>query len=218
MQRDDEMSATDSIIAQLLEYSSHPSELSQQYDAAKDLDELLLIGAERVFIAALSIFFSFKIPKRGVLILRILKHLNRRSYDHHFNLTNRLFSECDVYVARLVVDCARHENYRGSLVGLMRRLVTWSGSKYYITTRMTKDEIKNFKEIHLSILFEIEDHPIVDPNDHFQRIFGALGRKLNRAEIATFVRAAIINTPLRLIEPTHFIRNLNRICPNLTDD
>lgn len=199
------------LLNSLFEAATRKTELALEYDRAKTLDDLFVIASDRVCLAAFQIMSCFRLPKRGTLILALLKRINRSSYDRYWDQSNRMFSECAIFVTSRLCEFI---NQHGSVYAdnqFFEHMTTWAGVQWYNMNKMSADEIERFKTDMTKALIDFEDNPPANDSDHHSRIIDALGRKPLLTEIPEFAKAVTMHDPLRLFEPIHFVPNYERL-------
>jgi len=187
------------------------TELALEYDRAKTLDDLFAVASDRVCLAAFQIMSSFRLPKRGLLILWILKRINRSSYDRYWNQSNRLFSQCVIFVTSALCEFINQEGSVNVDRQFLERMTTAAGVQWYQMTKMSSDEIDRFQSDMINALMDFEDNPPANDSESHSRIIESLGRKPRLSEIPEFFKVVTMDNPLRFVEPIHFVRNYQRL-------
>lgn len=196
----------------LFERALQKSELTLEYDRAANLDDLFIAASKRVCLAAYRIMSSFRIPKRGLLILRLMKRINRSSYNRYWVLENGLMSECLIFIAAGLREFVNSKSGAVADNLFLEQMTTWAGMHWYRLTKMSSEEIASFQEELTSRLIDFEDNPPSTDLEHHSRIRNAIGRKPHSAEIAKFAIAVTMRGHLALLEPEDFVRNYQRLC------
>jgi len=88
----------DALFSQLLEHVNRETEIGKKYASALTLDDLTYMAAAQICIAAASIMFSFRYPKRGSLVLYIMKKVAPSAYTAYRDRDVKLFSQCVLFV------------------------------------------------------------------------------------------------------------------------
>jgi len=200
----------------LFEAVRQKTELALEYDRANTLDDLFAIASDRVCLAAFQIMSSFRLPNRGILILWILKRINRSSYDRYWDQSNRLFSECAIFVTSALREFINQEGSVYADNQFLEQLTTAAGVQWYKITKMSSDEIDRFKTDMTNALIDFEDNPPANDSERHSRIIDALGRKPLLSEVPEFFKAVTMHNPLRFVEPVHFLRNYERLSHGYT--
>jgi len=199
------------LLNSLLEAAMQKTELALEYDRAKTLDDLFVTASERVCLAAFQIMSCFRIPKRGTLILWLLKRINRSSYDRYWDQSNRLFSECAIFVTSRLRELINQDGTVYADSNFFEQLTTWAGVQWYNMMKMSPDEITRFETAMTNALIDFEDNPPASDSEHRSRIIDALGRKPLLVEIPKFAKLVTMHDPLRFVDPIHFLRNYERL-------
>lgn len=200
-----------SLIDELFERVTQKSEIAVEYDRAATLDDLLLTASERLCLAACRIMLSFRLPKRGIVVLQVLKWISPSSYDRYWTQLNNVFSECAIFVAVKLRDHVNRDGNVSASEHFVRQMTTWAAVQWYSINRMSPDEIARFKTAMTSALIDFEDNPPVDDSEHMYRIINALGRKPHLTEIPEFAKSVTLRNPLQLVEPSAFVPNYERL-------
>ena len=94
------MTETEQTFEDLLVAMTKPRIYGKKYLSAETSDDLLLVLGESFCVAAFSIVHIFGLPRRGRLILKLIKALSKQSNDRHHYLYNFTFSHCLIYITR----------------------------------------------------------------------------------------------------------------------
>jgi len=197
----------------LFEFATRKTPVREKYDSAKTVDDLIYFVAEQMLIAAISIMFSLKGPKRGSLILKILRKFKPQSYYAYWNRNNNLFSGCLIFVVnefRKEVENDYHVKLNNDFIV---RIITQTGVIYYSTIRMNEEEKEMLKSVITETIISYENNPLKEHADFLKKIIEAHGKKITKRELAKFLQSTIINNPLGIIEPWSFIENYERFMP-----
>ncbi|HUG66778.1 MAG TPA: hypothetical protein VMM76_03435 [Pirellulaceae bacterium] len=199
------------LLNSLLEAGTRKTELALEYDRAKSLDDLFVTASNRICLAAFQIMSCFRLPKRGMLVLWVLKRINRSAYDRYWDQSNHLFSACAIFVASRLRDFINRDGSVYADDQFFERMTTWAGVQWCNMIKMSPDEIARFTTDMTKAVIEFEDHSPANDAEHHSRIIDALGRKPLIAEIPEFAKAMTMRDPLRFVEPVHFVRNYERL-------
>jgi hypothetical protein len=82
----------------LINFATRKTSIGEKYDSAKSIEDLIYYVSGQFLEATIPIMFSLKGPKRGVLILNIMKHIKPASYLAYWSRNNKIFSACLIYV------------------------------------------------------------------------------------------------------------------------
>jgi len=200
-----------SLVRILAEQAMQRTALSEEYDNAVTMEELMLIATDRVSLAAFQLMSSFRFPRRGLYIIWLLKRVHRSSYDRYWKQQNNLFSECTVFVVARLKDFILTSLNLSLDHQFFRRMTTWAGVNMYTATKMSSEEIARFKSTMANAIARYEDGGPKTDAEQINQITRALGRKPRMREIVNLTQSAILHDPLRLIEPIHFARNYQRL-------
>jgi len=193
-----------------IEFATRKTAIAKKYNSAKSIDDLIYFVSEQMLIAVIPIMFSLKGPKRGNLILKILKKLKPESYYAYWNRNNKLFSECLIFVVdkfKKFVENYYHIKLNNDLIA---RLATQTGVVYYSTLHMDEGEKEMFKNVMAKTIISYEDNPLTEHNDFLKRIIEAHGEKPTTKELAKLLQETTVRDPLVIIEPWDFIENYKR--------
>lgn len=188
-----------------------PTELSLLYDRVEDLGALFAVASRKLHLAAFVIMSEFTLPKRGGIVLSLLKRINRKSYDSYWALMMRLFSECAIFVAVSLQEYVNKNSEAHSEDEFWRELATSVGVRYYTDLKLKKDEIEQFKRVMTRSLLDYEDSLPLDAEQRRQRVFDALGRRPTMMEGAKFIKTTIMHDPMWIAEPDKFASNYARL-------
>ena len=83
---------------QLMSWASQRGHYGKQYDSAKTTNDLMVSLSEALMFSAVSIVQTLRPPKRGRLILWIMKKISRSSYEHFLGTTNGLYVHTILYL------------------------------------------------------------------------------------------------------------------------
>lgn len=203
--------ADEQLLNGLMHGATKKDELSQKYDVAKDIDELILIASERLCISAATIMFSLKGPERGNLILRVLKKIRPKSYESYWNRNNNLFAQCVFLLIEKLKIFMSQKDVSSSTPSLFTQLISWAGVHYYTINHFGHEDKERFKKHLIETLIEYEDNPPKDDNEQLSRIIKAHGKKPKGKELALFINASLISDPLLLLNPFDFVANYRRL-------
>ena len=164
-----------SIVGTLVKNAMQKTALSDEYDNAATMDELMLIAADRVSLAAFQLMSSFRLPRRGLYIIWLLKRVHRSSYDRYWKQQNNLFSECTMFVV------ARLKGFLVTSLNLsldhqfFTRITTWAGVNMYTLTKMSVEEIDRFKSTMANAIADYEDSMPEKDAEQMKRISTSAG-------------------------------------------
>lgn len=199
------------LLNSMFEAATRKTELALEYDRATTLDDLFVTASDRVCLAAFQIMSCFRLPKRGTLVLSLLKRFNRSAYDRYWDQSNRLFSECAIFVTSRLRDFINRDGNVYADAQFFERLTIWAGVQWYSMIKMSPDEIARFKTDMTNALIDFEDNSPANDSEHHHRIIDALGRKPQLTEIPEFAKVVTIRDPIGFVEPIHFTRNFERL-------
>ena len=91
-------------IEDILEFAKHPRYYGQKYLVADSKEKLLLVLGEACCIAAFSLVKILKLPKRGSLVLDLMKVICPHRYRNWFFLHDFSFSHCLIFITRKLRD------------------------------------------------------------------------------------------------------------------
>ena len=181
-----------------------PRTYGKKYLSAETRDDLLLALGEACCVAAFAIVMLFELPKRGSLILRIIKVFSRRAYDRYFYLYHFTFSHCLMYIT------TRLQNTIEPKIGSQAQEiaenayayggVSFSALSWY--SKADKDALRHEMEMRLL------DHApgqVIDEGGLLENIIAGLGRQVPPRQIAQFFRETIADDPLAVVEPFRFV-------------
>lgn len=194
-------------LKQLIDIVTRETDISRKYSKASNIDELNMFFSEQLCIAAASIMLSLKPPKRGALILRLLKYIKPSSYLSYWNRNNKMFSQCILFVLDRFKEYLESTHSKVNLdEKYYDNLAVMSGVYLYNLIGMSDDEREMFKtELKNSIL----GHNYGSPN--ISKIIEAYGEKLRPKKIASLLKSALLCDPLRFVEPYSFVDNYKRL-------
>lgn len=207
----DKLTAED-FLSHLLEQVNRETEVGRKYAKALDVEELTYMVAEQICIAAASIMFAFKHPKRGRLVLKLMKKTIPSAYAEYQDRNNGLFAQCSLFVVNRMKE--HMDRFHPEIVLYQKdydQLAVWAGVEYYSLIKMEEDDIETFKK-HMAEAISMHNYDEPDPiTNQLNRIIAANGKKPSPAEIAEITKEALLNDPLRIIEPLQFFRNYQRL-------
>jgi len=197
----------------LLEFVTRKTAIGKKYDSAKTVDDFIYFVAEQILISVISIMFSLKIPKRGTLILKILKKFKPERYYAFWNRNNNLFSKCLIFVVNEFKKDIENAYSVKLDTDFIARIITQTSVLYYSTIRMNEEEKEMLKSVITETIISYENNPLKEHADFLKKIIAVHGKNLTKRELAKFLQSTIINNPLGIIEPWSFIENYKRLMP-----
>ena len=147
MNNEHQIQSEEQLLNSMFEAATRKTELELEYDRAKSLDELFITASEYVCLAAFKLMLCFRLPKRGSFILRLLKRINRSSYDRYWDQSNRLFSECAISVASKLRYSVNLKGYAYGGDHFIEKMATWAGVKGAIWLRCPAMKLHDSKSL-----------------------------------------------------------------------
>jgi len=197
------MTETEKQFEDFLYAMTKPRIYGEKYLSAETSDDLLLSLGEACCIAAFSIVKIFGLPRRGALILRIIKVFSKKSYDRYLYLYNFTFSHCLIYITRKMRKTIELE-IGPQAEDIAKRAYVYGGSYLGFILRYSQED--NDALLH-EIKKRLEDYPgrkIIDEEILLKNIIDGIGRKIRPEQIAIFFRETIAHDPLYGVEPFRF--------------
>jgi hypothetical protein len=193
----------DQALDALMAWAHQRGHYGQKYEESKSLNELLAWLGEAVCISAFRIVQSLKPPRRGRLLLNIMKSLARSSYDSYLQTRNNLFAESMFYVADRLCKALRSWARVPNPEHIANQAVFIGAGTFAISINMQDEEKQRFYSVMTKKLIYHEDNPPRDTTESLSRIVDARG-KLPRNQVLSFLKSAVVQDPLDLIEPHVF--------------
>ncbi|OGP30436.1 MAG: hypothetical protein A2073_05675 [Deltaproteobacteria bacterium GWC2_42_11] len=175
-------------LKQIIDFVSKETNVSRKYSEASDIEKLNMFFSKQICIASTSIVLSLKLPKRGAFILRLLKYIKPSSYFSYWNLYNKVFSQCILFVLDRFKEYleACHKDVHLDKE-YFDNLAVMSGITLYNIIDMSDDEREMFKsKLKCSILSHSYGSPKID------KIIKTSGGKLSPNKIANLAKSAIL--------------------------
>ena len=173
----------------------------KEYHNAKSIDELLYIASEPLGLATINIFFALQPPKRGELVLRILKSLKPRNYYKYWDVTNTLSTESLFYILEEL-----NIYFSSSGVSISQDeldcLCGYVASFLSTTAEYSKEEEKMFMSVLTGRMTNHTNTPMAGDEDPVGRLLKRLGKDhMQKKALVSVLKETVLNNPLHIAEP-----------------
>ena len=170
----------------------------------------MLLG-ETCCISAFSLLQILKLPKRGRLILELIKAFSPQRYQKHYFLYSFSFSHCLIYIIRKLKLILKRELLEKDAERISSRAYAYAGSFLGVASKYSEEDKELLLNQMEQRLYDYEKYETIEEKVLFENIFNGLGRKIPPKQAAIFFRETIMKDPLYIIEPLRFIDRLKEI-------
>jgi len=197
----------------LLSWATQRGHYGKQYESAQTRDELMVLLSDAVVISAGGIVKVLRPPERGLFILWVMKKVSRRSYEHYLEIIHGLFVQTILYLTYELREFLKSQcELKGDVDNIVLKASVYAASAFGIYTRMQEDEKRKFREMMIRAI----ENPPKDSADALYQIQKARGPVPNKV-LATFLKAAVLDGPLSLIEPLVFAQKWKALADQTND-
>lgn len=179
------------------------SDLAKSYVNADRVDDLIELVGEPLCMATASLFFALESPGPLNVVARVRKRVSPAKHYQSVARTNAVFSECLLWVlAKLKEFCAT----AGTSVSEEHSdlMAVSATSFWYRTNRFPEEERSMLQDDLIHAITSRASTPPKDDKDQLQRVMDAYEQKPSQRTLARFMRAAMVDDPLRFVEPVFF--------------
>ncbi len=182
----------------------------QKYFISKTKEELLFWLGEAICMSAFKITISLKPPKKGALVLKVIKVFSKAKYNKYHEIWNNLFAESMFYVLEKLKGAfnswakIQHPEY------ILKQANVSCVSSWVGLAGMSEEEKNSFFSFMAQKNIFYEDNP---PEDHeiLSRLIITSAKTLDNDKLANFVSVSLIKDPLFYIEPHVFAERWNTL-------
>ena len=188
-----------------------PRHYGQEYLKADSEEKLLLLLGQACCITAFSLIRILKLPKRGRLILDLIKVFSPQRYHKHHFLYSFSFSHCLIYIIRKLRVILKRELSEKDAERIASTAYAYAGSYLRVASRYSEEDKELLLNEMEQRLYDYEKCETIEESVLFERIFNGLGRKISPKQSVIFFRETIMKNPLYIVEPFRFIERLRKI-------
>lgn len=194
-------------------YSSvtRPRYYGQKYLDADSEDKLLLVLGEACCVSAFSFVQILKLPKRGRLILKLIKTLSPQRYKKYQFCKFFSFSHCLIYTSRKLKEALKRDLSEEDSERISSAAYAYGGSYLRVISKYSEEDKKQLLSEMEQRLSDYDKCETIEENVLLENILNGLGRKIHPKQVAVFFRETIAKDPLSLVEAFRFIDRLKEI-------
>jgi len=190
---------------------TRPRYYGQEYLNADSEDKLILLLGQACCISAFSLLRILKLPKRGRLILDLIKIFSQKRYHKHLFLYSFSFSHCLIYIIRKLKVILKRELTEEDAERISSTAYAYAGSFLGVASKYRKEDKELLLNEMEQRLFDYEKCETIEETVLFENIYAGLGRKIPPKQTASFFKETIMQNPLYIVEPFRFIERLREI-------